>query len=263
MDVLSAVASFALVAGLLTIVPGLDTALVLRSAAVHGRAHAFMTALGINTGALIWGAAAAGGATALLTTSETAYTALRIAGAAYVMWMGGGLLLSLVRRSPTGTSPCGTSPEGISAAGTSAGEASGARKSGAGPVDVDAPGTQNRPEVPSRRARSASGGVTLGVSFRRGLMTNLLNPKVGVFYMAMLPQFVPDGVPHLPMGVLLAAVHDVEGMLWFTVLIFGVERAGVLLRRVRLSRRGALRVLDGVTGSVLVGFGAELALSDR
>ncbi|GLY29321.1 LysE family translocator [Kineosporia sp. NBRC 101731] len=223
MDVLSAVASFAVVAGLLTIMPGLDTALVLRSAAAQGRAHAFATALGINTGALIWGAAAAGGATALLTASHTAYTGLRIAGAVYLVWMGAGMLRSLVQRSST-------------------------------PAQVEGE------PVPVERAVSRH---RFSGSYRRGLTTNLLNPKIGVFYMAMLPQFIPAGVPHLPMGVLLAFVHDVEGMLWFTLLIFGVERVGVLLKRLRMSRRTAQRSLDGVTGTVLIGFGVELALSER
>jgi threonine/homoserine/homoserine lactone efflux protein len=214
-DVLSAVASFAVVADLLTLVPGLDTALVLRSAAAHGRANAFATAVGISSGALIWGAAAAGGVTALLTASETAYTALRLAGAGYLLWMGVGMLRSL-RRTP---------------------------------ALVAVGGARSGPEV------------SLLVSYRRGLTTNLLNPKIGVFYMAMLPQFIPAGTSHLLMGVLLALVHDVEGLAWFTLLILGVERLGALLRRLRVKRSTAQRSLDAVTGSVLIGFGVELALS--
>ncbi len=199
------------------LIPGLDTALVLRSAATHGRANAFATAVGISTGALIWGAAAAGGATALLTASETAYTALRLAGAAYLLWMGVGMLRSLRRALP---------PE---------------------------PGWF--PGVGAVRP------VPVLVSYRRGLTTNLLNPKIGVFYMAMLPQFIPAGTSHLLMGVLLALVHDVEGLAWFTLLILGVEQLGALLRRLRVKRQTAQKSLDAVTGSVLIGFGVELALS--
>ncbi len=70
----AAVLSFAVLAGLLTVVPGLDTALVLRAAITQGRRQAFATALGINTGALAWGAAAAVGVSALLTASTIAYT---------------------------------------------------------------------------------------------------------------------------------------------------------------------------------------------
>ena len=98
MTVASALASFALVAGVLTIIPGLDTAMVLRSAVSGGRRHGFATALGIGTGSLLWGVAAAVGASALLTASHLAYDALRIAGALYLLWMG----LAMLRGAPVG-----------------------------------------------------------------------------------------------------------------------------------------------------------------
>jgi len=69
------------VAGLLTVIPGLDTALVLRAAITQGRRQGFATALGINTGALVWGAGAAVGVSALLTASSIAYMLVRIAAA--------------------------------------------------------------------------------------------------------------------------------------------------------------------------------------
>ena len=68
----AAVLSFAAVAGLLTVIPGLDTALVLRATIAQGRRQGFATALGINTGALVWGAGAAVGVSALLTASSIA-----------------------------------------------------------------------------------------------------------------------------------------------------------------------------------------------
>ena len=89
-------ASFALVAGLLTIVPGLDTAMVLRSTTAHGRRHGLATALGVNSGALVWGAGAAVGISAL-TASVVAYTVMRIAGAMYMLWIGSRLVLHAVR----------------------------------------------------------------------------------------------------------------------------------------------------------------------
>jgi threonine/homoserine/homoserine lactone efflux protein len=229
MSVSSAVLSFALVAGLLTIIPGLDTALVLRSAIVHGPRHAFATALGIGAGALTWGAAAAAGVSVLLTTSTIAYTALRLVGAAYLVWIGVGLLWSVLRRweERAGVSELGEASE-------SASEAAGRSEAVAGPVA--APGL--------RRAWS------------RGLLTNLLNPKIGAFYLAVLPQFIPEHAPPLAMGILLALVHDLEGMLWFSLVILGATRMRDLLRR-----RTAQRVIDGSTGSVLIGFGVKLGLS--
>jgi threonine/homoserine/homoserine lactone efflux protein len=217
MSVSSAVVGFALVAGLVTVVPGLDTALVLRAAILTGPRSAFATALGIGTGALAWGAAAAVGVSALLLTSTVAYTGLRIVGAGYMLWLGAGLIRSAVRRGPL--------------------EAGGRLEPG-GPLE---PGEQPAPGLWS--------------AWRRGVLTNLLNPKIGAFYVAMLPQFIPQGTSPLLMGILLALVHDLEGMLWFTVIILGAGRMAATLRR-----RAAQRAVDGATGSVLIGFGLKLGL---
>ena len=205
------VLSFAAVAGLLTIVPGLDTAMVLRSAAAHGRRHGFATALGVNGGALVWGAGAALGVSALLTASTIAYTIVRVIGAAYMIWMGARLLLE-------------------------------ARRGGAEALD---PG-------------DSPGNPSLGRSWRRGFTTNLLNPKIGAFYVAILPQFIPTHAPHLAVGLLLALVHDLEGMIWFSMIILGAHTVRRWLKHRRV-RRG----LDGVTGATLIGFGIKLGLSSR
>ncbi|MFE6189189.1 LysE family translocator [Streptomyces sp. NPDC056465] len=79
--------SFALVVGLLTLTPGLDTALVLRTAALGRRARAWGVVLGIQSGTLVWGALTSLGVTALITASHIAYEVLRWAGAAYLLWM--------------------------------------------------------------------------------------------------------------------------------------------------------------------------------
>ncbi|MEU1230509.1 LysE family translocator [Streptomyces sp. NPDC005828] len=217
MTVSSAIASFAVVAGMLTIMPGLDTALVLRSAITLGRRRAFATALGILSGVLVWGVAAAVGASAVLTASQLLYDALRVAGAVYLAWLG----IGMIRRT--------LKERGRPAAGDAA--------AGAGATAAEA---------------------TWARAWARGLGTSLLNPKNGVFYMAMLPQFIPSGAPHLLMGVVLAAVHDLEGLVWFSALIFGTQ----LVRR-WLNRASVQRVIDSVTGAVLVGFGIKLALGDN
>lgn len=207
---LHALLSFAAVAGLLTLVPGLDTALVLRAAVGRGRRQAFATALGIGSGTLVWGAAAAAGVSALLTASELAYTLLRGAGALYLCWMGITMVRAAFRPRPAVTAPSG-----------------------------EAPGT-------------------VFASWAKGLGTNLLNPKVGVFYVAMLPQFLAPGVPHLVMGCALALVHNVEGMAWFTVIICAAGAA-----KAWLDRDSVRRVMDVITGTVVVGFGLKLATSRR
>lgn len=207
----SAVLSFALVAGLVTIIPGLDTALVLRVAVVEGRRFAYATALGICSGALIWGAAAAAGISVLLTASTVAYTAMRIAGAVYLLYLGAVMLRDAIRSSHA-------------------------------LVSADEPAAS-----------------TWWRAYRRGMTTNLLNPKVGVFYVAMLPQFLPSDTPALPMGVLLAFIHDVEAMVWFALLIGGV---GLARRWLTGSGRAAVRVrrwTDAIAGTVLVALGLRLA----
>ncbi|MEY9929945.1 threonine/homoserine/homoserine lactone efflux protein [Catenulispora sp. GP43] len=205
-SVFHALLSFALVAGLITIIPGLDTAVVLRSALVLGRRQAFATAFGINVGALVWGAAAATGVSMLLTASHDAYTALRVVGAVYLLWMGFGMLRAA-----------------------------------------------RRGELHDAVVRVPDAG--LGRAFLRGAWTNLLNPKVGAFYIAIFPQFMPAHVSHLAMGLMLAGAHDLEAMVWFTVLILGAHRA-----RGWFAKRRVKRAMDAVTGAVLVGFGVELAL---
>lgn len=217
MTVSSAIASFAVVAGMLTIMPGLDTALVLRSAITLGRRRAFATALGILCGVLVWGVAAAVGASAVLTASHLLYDALRVAGAAYLAWLGIGMLRRTLKQRGR-------------------------------PVSGDA----------ADGAGAATAEATWAGCWARGLGTSLLNPKNGVFYMAMLPQFIPSGSSHLLMGVVLAAVHDLEGLVWFSALIFGTQ----LVRR-WLNRGSVQRVIDAITGTVLVGFGIKLVLGDN
>jgi threonine/homoserine/homoserine lactone efflux protein len=207
---LGAVGSFAVVAGLLTLVPGLDTALVLRAAVSHGRRAAFATALGVAAGVLVWGAAAAVGISALLLASHTAYTVLRIAGAICMVALGARLVRAAVRRSP--------------------------------------PATELEVEVaPGVRA-----------AWTRGFVTNLLNPKVGAFYVAVLPSFIPADAPHLAVGLLLALVHDLEGLAWFTLLICAAHGA-----RSRLASERVRRSTDAVTGSVLLAFGSRLAVASK
>ena len=222
METTTAVWSFALVVGLLTVTPGLDTALILRTAALGSRREASGVVLGIQLGTLLWGTLSSLGVSALLTASHAAYTTLRIAGAAYLLWMGGRMLLSSLRRREE--------------AGAGAGEEQAVQ---AGP------------------GLGAGAGDGLLRGLRRGLTTNLLNPKMGVFYVAVLPQFIPAQAPHFAMGLLLTCVHVAEGLLWSGVL---VAFAGVL--RGWLRRPVARRVLDRVTGTVVIAFGLRLAIGD-
>ena len=99
MTVGQALLSFTLAAGLLTITPGLDTALVLRTAAVEGGKPAFLAGVGISFGCLLWGAAASFGLAALVAVSSLAYNVLRIVGAIYLSYLGIKLFIRAFARS--------------------------------------------------------------------------------------------------------------------------------------------------------------------
>ena len=94
--------------------------------------------------------------------------------------------------------------------------------------------------------------------FVEGMLGNLLNPKVAVFYLAFLPQFIGPTDPVLRKSLLLASIHYVEGVLWLVVVSVAVDR----MRRFFI-RSAIRRWLDGVCGALLVGFGVRLALARR
>ncbi len=193
----------------MTVIPGIDTALVLRAGVTQGSRAAYATVAGISLGLIVWAIAAAAGVSALVSASRTAYHVIQVLGASYLVWLG----IKLLWHSRRG------------------GEAHGAPPSGDG-----------------------DGGAWR--SFVRGLVTNLLNPKIGVFYVAVLPQFLPPDTASVLAGFALALVHVLEGVLWFSVLILGTA---VLRRRLQAPRVRA--GTDRLTGIVLVGFGLRMALS--
>jgi threonine/homoserine/homoserine lactone efflux protein len=204
--VTTALLAFVAAAGLLTITPGLDTALVLRTAAVEGSRRAVLAAIGILSGCLCWAFLVAAGLAALLAVSRMAYEILRLAGAAYLIWMGWRML-----RHP-----------------------------------------RTQLAAPGEASGSAWG------AFARGALTNLLNPKVGIFYISFLPGFVPHGEPVGPFIFLLGVIHAALGAAWFACLILA---CAPIARALRLP--AVLRKLDRATGALFVTFGVGLALETR
>ena len=186
---------------LIALTPGADTALVVRNALAAGAAPARRTALGSSTGLLVWGAASACGVAAVLNASAEAFTAVKLLGGVYLVWLG----VQAIRHAG---------------------------------------------------GRLETGRAHGGSPFRQGLLCNLLNPKAGVFFTALLPQFVSPQDPALAVSLLLTAIAAVTSLMWLTVYATLVPRAGDVLRR-----QPVRRAIDRVTGTVLIGLGVRLALS--
>lgn len=207
--------AFASVALLLIVTPGPDLLLVTRTTVRHGRRLGLATALGSCSGLLVHAAGAALGLSALLATSASAFTVVKLAGAAYLCALGVRALVQSWR--------------------------------GDGPR-LDEGGDSG--------ARSA---VT---AFRRGALTNVLNPKVAVFFVSFLPQFVETGgatrgaiaVQTLVLGAVFVGL-SVLVLVAVTLVVTAVRRL--------LVRPLARRVLDGVSGVAFLGFGARLAAATR
>jgi len=202
---------FIVAAGLLTITPGVDTALVLRTSTACGPRNGAAASLGICLGLLLWGTGAAFGLTAVLAASATAFTVVKWMGVAYLVYLGVKLLIK--------------------------------------------PRATVTPQAASQESGIGQKGVP---SFCRGFLSNVLNPKVGVFYVTFLPQFIPPGVNVAGFSLLLAGIHVLITLLWFWVLIALTVPLGRFLARPLV-----VRSLDRMTGCVFIGFGLRLAAAKR
>lgn len=192
-------ARFLAVAEVVICTPGQDTALTIRNALLGGRHSGVATALGVALGQALWIVAAAAGVVAILRASQPAFTALRLAGAAYLVYLG---LRSL-------------------AAALS--------------------GRQHE-----QSARSKPGG-----SLRQGLLSNLANPKMAIFFTSLLPQFGEAFTTLLGLGLLFSLLT----FFWLAAYGIAAARARRLLARVRVRR-----AFDAVTGAVLVALGLRVVV---
>ena len=185
--------------------PGQDTALTIRNTLLAGRRRGVWTAVGVVNGQVVWAIAASAGLAAVLLASQPAFMALRLLGAAYLVFLGAQAIVSAVRGRRV--------------------------EAAVGPVEA----------LSSRRA------------YRQGLLSNLGNPKMAIFFTSLLPQFATGDATFwtmLSLGVVFAAIT----LLWLSAYAVAVAKAESVLRGT-----GFRRVLDAVTGTVLVAFGLRLA----
>jgi len=198
--------AFAGVSLLLAVTPGPDMAVVTKNALAHGRRGVVLTTSGIGLALVIWVGATAVGLSALLRTSGEVLLILKIAGAAYLAYLGIRTLLESRQRP--------------------------------GDLLATAP-----PAAPAHAV------------FRQGFLSAISNPKLGVFFVTFLPQFVVPGQAVLPRLLELGVTFAVIGWVWMNAYGFFVTR----LREVITAPR-VRQWMQRVTGVVLLGFGARLAL---
>lgn len=209
---------------LLTLTPGVDTLLVIRNTGRGGFGDGAVTSLGICCGLFIHATLSALGISILLLETAWAFTALKWAGAGYLIWLGiMSLRQALARPQPeTGSGLPGAMPG-------------------------------NSP----KKLPIQSAPVSRLVSFREGVLSNLLNPKTALFYMALLPQFIDPAGPAFAQSLFLAGLHFVLAMIWQCVVA-----ALVLKSREFQVGQGVKRALNGLTGGFFVAIGINVAIGD-
>lgn len=195
---------------LLNLTPGADTLYIVTRATTRGRRAGAVAALGIAAGCCVHIVAAGLGLSALLATSAAAFTAVKLAGGAYLIYMG----IALWRTGRDDLRPA---------------------------------------EAPEPR-------TALSRVFVQGMLTNVLNPKVALFFLAFLPQFVdPEGTHRLAAFLLLGTVFNTTGLVWNLFVAWSSE--GIGRRMGGLFRH--MHALHRIAGAVFVALGVKLAFSVR
>ncbi len=218
--------AFVAFSAVLTITPGVDMALVARSALSRGRNAAFMTTLGIITGLPVHAFLSAVGLSVILSQSALAFETVKLLGAGYLVYLGVRTIIS---------------------AGKSGGKSGGKHDTQAAVQD----------KMPQASARRETRRIYLR-SYVEGLLNNLLNPKVALFYLTFLPQFMSPGDPVIARSLLMALIHATEGIIWLMLYAYFLSRLSELMNRPSVKRN-----IERVTGLLLVGLGVRLVWERR
>ena len=208
------------VAGImLNLTPGPDVLYIVTNALRSGARAGMVAALGITAGCFVHILAAAIGVSALMAASATAFTLLKWAGAAYLVFVG---LRMLLARAPAPGESFAMNSVAACADGTSA--------------------------------------KALKRVFFQGFWTNALNPKVALFFLAFVPQFIAPGVEHKALAFLLLGLLFNFNALWVNI---GWAGAAAWMARRMTSIQQAMHWLERAAGLMFIGFGLKLAFSDH
>jgi threonine/homoserine/homoserine lactone efflux protein len=202
--------SFLIAITILTLTPGLDTAVVIRNTSRSGIKDGCVTSFGICSGLFVHATFSAIGISAILLQSAQAFQVMKWVGAAYLIWLG---------------------VSGLRA--TFKGEAG---------LSVD---------------RIAVSEFDAKRSLREGFLSNVLNPKTAVFYLAFLPQFIDPYYSPFVQSITLAGIHFILAMIWQCSIAGAINSAKQLLQS-----SNVIRWMEGLTGVVLIILGLKLLLED-
>jgi len=198
--------SYAIAVSLLTITPGVDTALVLQASFSKEKDSMLNAALGILLGCATWGLLVAFGLGTLITSNESLYFTLKTLGAVYLIWLGINALLKLRNNSVSDDTSIQKFDNFLS----------------------------------------------------QGFFANMLNPKVGLFYISLLPQFIPQAANVFTYSLFLVFIHIMLSAIWFWLIAKTVNKS----RRTIQSNRSA-RIVEALTGIIFISFGLKLLSAAR
>jgi threonine/homoserine/homoserine lactone efflux protein len=228
-------AAFATLSALLVISPGATLAVVVETALGYGRKAALLTVLGVGLANAALAAATAFGLSAIIDRWPAALLAVRLAGGAYLAYLGSrGLWRALFLSRPVA-------------------DTANRPAAGTGTVPSSAPGMANRArELGPSSTEKRPGSFAL---VARGVLTNLLNPPVVLFYITLVPQFIGPRDPYLARALVLGATHVAMSVVWQGSCGMAVGMAAD-----HMGRPAVRRTLEGITGAILVLLGARLLL---
>ena len=206
-------AAFLGVSAIIIVTPGPDTALVIRNTLLGGRAAGASAAVGVAIGQILWALTTSFGIVGLLTAFHPLFMAVKLAGAAYLVFLGAQALRAAARPSSA--------------------------------EDMARPAASDNRLTPSR-------------SLRQGLISNLGNPKMAIFFASLLPQFVPPGDASFSALLLRGGIFALMTLTWLTAYSVVVARLGEILRRRRIRQ-----MLEALTGLALIGLGVRVAAEHR